>query len=162
MTFPAALAAVSMSAARLASWTPRAEAAARSSSVDLPGARHVQAAPRHLVAIASSTGGPTALLELFAKMIKQREESQKIYAEAGRGELAQQESEEIAIIREQNGECDVSAAVSLIKSSTGIARAEELATRYIHKALEALDRLPNKRTKKNLRDIAHFVTKRSY
>ncbi|WP_145131983.1 polyprenyl synthetase family protein [Paenibacillus sp. Y412MC10] len=69
---------------------------------------------------------------------------------------------EIAVIREQNGECDVSAAVSLIKSSTGIARSEELATRYINKALEALDRLPNQRTKKNLRDIAHFVTKRSY
>jgi uncharacterized protein len=40
------------------------------------------------------------LLELFAKMIKQREESEKIYAEAGRTELAKQESEEIAIIRE--------------------------------------------------------------
>jgi uncharacterized protein len=40
------------------------------------------------------------LLDLLAKMIKQREESQKIYAEAGRAELAQQEAEEIAIIRE--------------------------------------------------------------
>jgi uncharacterized protein len=40
------------------------------------------------------------LLELFAKMIKQREESEKIYAEAGRPELAKQEAEEIAIIRE--------------------------------------------------------------
>jgi uncharacterized protein YqeY len=40
------------------------------------------------------------LLELFAKMIKQREESQKIYADAGRAELATQEAEEIAIIRE--------------------------------------------------------------
>lgn len=40
------------------------------------------------------------LLELFAKMIKQREESEKIYAQAGRTELAKQESEEIAIIRE--------------------------------------------------------------
>ena len=40
------------------------------------------------------------LLELFAKMIKQREESEKIYADAGRAELAKQESEEIAIIRE--------------------------------------------------------------
>ena len=40
------------------------------------------------------------LLDLLAKMIKQREESQKIYAEAGRAELAQQECEEIAIIRE--------------------------------------------------------------
>jgi uncharacterized protein YqeY len=40
------------------------------------------------------------LLELFAKMIKQREESEKIYRDAGRAELAQQEAEEIAIIRE--------------------------------------------------------------
>jgi uncharacterized protein len=40
------------------------------------------------------------LLELFAKMIKQRQESEKIYREAGRAELATQEAEEIAIIRE--------------------------------------------------------------
>jgi two-component system, chemotaxis family, protein-glutamate methylesterase/glutaminase len=40
----------------------------RSSQVDLPGARHVQASPRHLVAIASSTGGPTALLEIFGRL----------------------------------------------------------------------------------------------
>ena len=40
------------------------------------------------------------LLELFAKMIKQREESEKIYAEADRAELAKQEGEEIVIIRE--------------------------------------------------------------
>ena len=40
------------------------------------------------------------LLDLLAKMIKQREELEKIYAEAGRVELAKQESEEIVIIRE--------------------------------------------------------------
>ena len=40
------------------------------------------------------------LLELFARMIKQREESEKIFADAGRAELATQETEEIAIIRE--------------------------------------------------------------
>ena len=40
------------------------------------------------------------LLELFAKMIKQREESEKIYRDASRAELATQEAEEIAIIRE--------------------------------------------------------------
>ena len=40
------------------------------------------------------------LLELLAKMIKQREESEKIYADAGRAELAEQEGEEIVIIRE--------------------------------------------------------------
>jgi uncharacterized protein YqeY len=55
--------------------------------------------------IAARTAGKTEatdaeLLELFAKMIKQREESEKIYADAGRAELAKQEGEEIAIIRE--------------------------------------------------------------
>jgi len=55
--------------------------------------------------IAARTAGKTQatdaeLLELFAKMIKQREESEKIYADAGRAELAKQESEEIVIIRE--------------------------------------------------------------
>ena len=40
------------------------------------------------------------LLDLLAKMIKQREELEKIYADAGRAELAQQEAEEIVIIRE--------------------------------------------------------------
>jgi uncharacterized protein len=55
--------------------------------------------------IAARTAGKTQatdaeLLELFAKMIKQREESEKIYADAGRAELAKQEAEEIVIIRE--------------------------------------------------------------
>jgi uncharacterized protein YqeY len=55
--------------------------------------------------IAARTAGKSEatdaeLLELFAKMIKQREESEKIYADAGRAELAQQEAEEIVIIRE--------------------------------------------------------------
>lgn len=38
------------------------------------------------------------ILEVLAKMIKQRRESVKIYEEAGRLELAQQEQEEISII----------------------------------------------------------------
>lgn len=69
---------------------------------------------------------------------------------------------EIGYIRERNGECDVTGAIQMIKSSSGISRAEALADRYIKKALGALERLPDNRTKKNLRDIAHFVTKRSY
>src|SRR6478609_6200433 len=56
------------------------------------------------------------LLELFAKMIKQREESEKIYRNAGRGELATQEAEEIAIIREflpeQLSEADTQKAIA--------------------------------------------------
>jgi uncharacterized protein len=56
------------------------------------------------------------LLDLLAKMIKQREESEKIYADAGRAELATQEAEEIAIIREylpkQLSEKDMEAAIA--------------------------------------------------
>jgi uncharacterized protein YqeY len=40
------------------------------------------------------------ILGILAKMVKQREESSKIYDDAGRPELAEREREEIAIIRE--------------------------------------------------------------
>ena len=40
------------------------------------------------------------LLQILAKMVKQREESAKIYEDAGRPELAAHEREEIAIIAE--------------------------------------------------------------
>ena len=39
------------------------------------------------------------ILQILAKMIKQREESTKIYAENGRADLADQEREEMEIIR---------------------------------------------------------------
>ena len=59
--------------------------------------RLVSAAIKDRDIAARTAGKPQAtdaeLLELFAKMIKQREESQKIYADAGRAELAKQESE---------------------------------------------------------------------
>lgn len=63
------------------------------------------------------------LLELFAKMIKQREESEKIYREAGRAELATQEAEEIAIIREflpaQLSDADAQKAIADAIAETG-------------------------------------------
>ena len=63
------------------------------------------------------------LLELFAKMIKQREESEKIYAEAGRAELAEQESSEATIIREflpqQLSEADMAEAIDKAIAETG-------------------------------------------
>ncbi len=40
------------------------------------------------------------VLDILTKMVKQREESSKMYREAGRSELEQQELEEIEIIRE--------------------------------------------------------------
>lgn len=68
--------------------------------------------------------------------------------------------EELERIRAGNG--GVGRAIDLILSGDGIARAEELASRYISKALEALEQLPGNRTKRNLRDIAFFVTGRAY
>jgi uncharacterized protein YqeY len=70
------------------------------------------------------------LLELFAKMIKQREESEKIYADAGRAELAKQEAEEIAIIREflpkQLSEKEMQEAISAAIAKTGAASVKDM------------------------------------
>jgi hypothetical protein len=70
------------------------------------------------------------LLELFAKMIKQREESEKIYAEAGRAELAKQEGEEIAIIREflpvQLSDKEMQDAIAAAIAKTGAASVKDM------------------------------------
>ena len=70
------------------------------------------------------------LLELFAKMIKQREESEKIYADAGRAELAKQEGEEIAIIREflpkQLPGAEMEQAIAAAIAKTGAASIKDM------------------------------------
>jgi uncharacterized protein YqeY len=70
------------------------------------------------------------LLELLAKMIKQREESEKIYADAGRAELAQQEAEEIVIIREflpkQLSEAEMEKAVAAAIAEAGAASVKDM------------------------------------
>jgi uncharacterized protein len=70
------------------------------------------------------------LLELLAKMIKQREESEKIYRDAGRGELAQQEAEEIAIIREflptQLSDADMQKAIAEAIAEAGAASVKDM------------------------------------
>jgi uncharacterized protein YqeY len=70
------------------------------------------------------------LLELLAKMIKQREESEKIYADAGRAELAQQEAEEIAIIREfqpkQLSAAEMEKAVAAAIAEAGAASVKDM------------------------------------
>lgn len=58
------------------------------------------------------------LLGLLAKMIKQREESAKVYEEAGRVDLATQEREEIAVIQSflpaQMSEAESQAAIATV------------------------------------------------
>jgi uncharacterized protein YqeY len=63
-------------------------------------------------------------------MIKQREESEKIYADAGRAELAQQEAEEIVIIREflpkQLSEAEMEKAVAAAIAEAGAASVKDM------------------------------------
>lgn len=70
------------------------------------------------------------LRELLAKMIKQREESQKVYAEAGRAELAAQEGEEVAIIREflpqQLSDADMAKAIDDAIAEVGAAGVKDM------------------------------------
>lgn len=86
--------------------------------------------------IQSRTAGPDAgvgdaqLVELFAKMVKQRQESLDIYEKAGRTELAEQEREEIAIIQgfmpKQLGEEEVKAAIADAIKETGAAGIKDM------------------------------------
>ena len=63
------------------------------------------------------------ILDILTKMVKQREESSRMYAEAGRDELEAQELEEIAIIREflptQLSAEEAEAAVADVIAETG-------------------------------------------
>jgi heptaprenyl diphosphate synthase len=70
--------------------------------------------------------------------------------------------DEIASIRRSEDQTDSSPAVRLVRSSRGIDAAEQLADRYIAKALKALEGLPDVPAKKNLAEIARFVARRSY
>ncbi|MEM1384254.1 MAG: GatB/YqeY domain-containing protein [Pseudomonadota bacterium] len=63
------------------------------------------------------------LVDLLAKMIKQREESARVYEEAGRMELAERERSEIAVIRgflpKPLTEAEVSQAIDRAIAETG-------------------------------------------
>lgn len=67
--------------------------------------------------------GTDEIMQLLAKMIKQREESAKIYADAGRAELAEQERAEIVIIDEflpeQLSDDEVRAACAAVVAELG-------------------------------------------
>ena len=63
------------------------------------------------------------IIDLLGTMVKQREESSRLYAEGGRSELEAQEREEIEIIREfmpkQLSEAEMSTAVDEVIAETG-------------------------------------------
>ena len=70
------------------------------------------------------------VLQLFAKMVKQREESAKAFEDGGRPELAAGERAEIAIIRDflprQMDEAETTAAVRAVIAETGAAGVKDM------------------------------------
>ncbi|MDF2962504.1 MAG: heptaprenyl diphosphate synthase [Paenibacillus sp.] len=69
---------------------------------------------------------------------------------------------EINRIQMLDGQTDISEFIRAIRGSNGIKRSEALASRYIDKAIAALDPLPNIQAKKDFIGIAHFIGNRSY
>ncbi len=69
-------------------------------------------------------------LALLTKMVKSRQESATIYAEAGRAELAAQENAEIAVINEflpkQMSEAEVAEAAKAAIAETGAASVKDM------------------------------------
>jgi len=74
--------------------------------------------------------GEDDILALLQKMVKQRQESLKIYEEAGRTDLAEQERGEIAVITtflpQQMDEAEVSAAIDAAIAATGAAGIKDM------------------------------------
>jgi uncharacterized protein YqeY len=70
------------------------------------------------------------LAQHFAKMVKQREESARMYDDGGRAELADKERAEIAVIREfmprQMDEAEVTAAAAAVIAELGATGVRDL------------------------------------
>jgi uncharacterized protein len=72
----------------------------------------------------------SALLDLFGKMVKQRQDSIAAYEQGGRAELAQQEREEMEIIQtympKQLSEAETRAAIQGIITTVGAASVKDM------------------------------------
>ncbi|MDP3546532.1 MAG: GatB/YqeY domain-containing protein [Phreatobacter sp.] len=70
------------------------------------------------------------ILQLLQKMVKQRQESAKMYADGGRPELADQETAEIAVITaylpKQMDEAEAKAAIAAVITETGAAGVKDM------------------------------------
>ncbi|MGU9981901.1 GatB/YqeY domain-containing protein [Phreatobacter sp. HK31-P] len=70
------------------------------------------------------------ILQLLQKMVKQRQESAKMYADGGRPELADQETAEIAVITaylpKQMDEAEAKAAIAAVIAETGAAGVKDM------------------------------------
>jgi uncharacterized protein YqeY len=74
--------------------------------------------------------GDDDILTLLAKMVKQREESAAVYVQGGRPELAQNEQDEIAVIRtfmpKQMDEAEARAAIAAVVAELGAASVKDM------------------------------------
>lgn len=110
------------------------EAMKAKNSARISTIRMVQAAIKDLeIANRTKPGATTSdgdIAQLLSKLVKQREESAKIYDEGGRPELAQKEREEIAIISEfmpkQLSEAEVTEIIKGIIAETGAASVKDM------------------------------------
>ena len=72
----------------------------------------------------------TGHIELFAKMVKQRQESIAVYEQGGRPELAEKEREEIAVIQsympKQMSEDEARAAVAAVIAAVGASSVKDM------------------------------------
>ena len=78
----------------------------------------------------STLTSDSGLVELFAKMVKQRQESVAVYEQGGRPELAQNERDEIAIIQsfmpKQLSEDEAKAVVAGVIKAVGAASVKDM------------------------------------
>jgi uncharacterized protein len=95
--------------------------------------RLMQAAIKDLDIAMRGLGKETAdadLLGLLAKMVKQREESAKVYIEGGRPELAAKEKAEIVVIQnylpKQLSDAEAEAAIRAVIADTGAAGIKDM------------------------------------
>ena len=72
----------------------------------------------------------SGLVDLFAKMVKQRQESAAVYLQGGRPELAQNEKDEIEVIQafmpKQLSEDEAKAAVAVVIQAVGAASVKDM------------------------------------
>ncbi|WP_442601103.1 polyprenyl synthetase family protein [Paenibacillus sp. KN14-4R] len=69
---------------------------------------------------------------------------------------------ELERIQAVDGQTDVSYFLEMIRSSDAVERADRLAQRYIEKAIDILNDLPEIKARKEFEQIAHFIGNRSY
>lgn len=78
----------------------------------------------------SALTADAGIIDLFAKMVKQRQETAAVYDQGGRPELAQNELDEVTIIQaylpKQMGEDEVKAAVAGVIAAIGAAGMKDM------------------------------------